>query len=252
MNARGLNWVMLGAAAVVLATGLGLQRQRVVQLRAEVALRQEEQRECARLQAEHDRLSAAQPDAEEWARLRAERLRLAQAQSEIARLTSQLAAGAAVRLSTGEVNRWPAGSSRNAGCASPETTLETALWAVMEGDVGVLAQTLALEPPARARAETLLAGLPAAARAGCATPEQLVALLTMADVPVGDAELIGKMERADGDVLLRVRVKRPDGGAVTRSLAVRRQAGDWRFVVPENAVARYEEMLKGPATAATP
>ena len=69
---------LLAAGAVVF-----LQREAAASLRSELALLRDENRELARLKAEHERLRAAQLPPAELDRLRADRAALLQLRSEI-------------------------------------------------------------------------------------------------------------------------------------------------------------------------
>ena len=80
---RTLRWVLLGIFAAGIGVTLFLQRETTANLRGEIALLRDEQRELAALRTEHERLVAAQPAAAERARLRAERDALARLRAEL-------------------------------------------------------------------------------------------------------------------------------------------------------------------------
>jgi hypothetical protein len=138
----------------------------------------------------------------------------------------------------------PVSAWRNAGRATPEAALETALWAAATGEVDALAQLLLLEPDARQRAQALLDRLPESARAQYATPERLIALLTAKQIPLGAMQLVAAMPQGDDTRLLRVRLHSPEGWARTTSVAARGAPGDWRLVVPGPAVDRLAAQLQ--------
>lgn len=248
MNARNWGWVGIAVLTLGLASGLALQRQRVLQLRAEAALLAGERQELARLQQEHERLAAAQPSAEDWAAWRAAETERAVLEAELTGGTkskpSPRAAPAMAEIVSAEPV--PASAWSNAGRATPEATLETALWAAASGEVETLAEALQLEPEVHAQAQKLLASLPPASRMAYGTPERLVALLTAREIPIGTMQLVGRMERAPDEVLLRVRLQQPDGSAITKSLAARQQGRMWQLVVPATAITRFEAILRGP------
>ena len=90
MNA--LRWLaaLLLALAVVAGVALWLQRQAASQLRDEIALLREQNRELARLRAESQRLAAALPPAGELERLRADHAAVARLRGEIAGLRARV------------------------------------------------------------------------------------------------------------------------------------------------------------------
>ncbi|MBI4626610.1 MAG: hypothetical protein HY736_25750 [Verrucomicrobia bacterium] len=251
-------WLLLGGFAAVGGIVLAWQQQATAQLRHELALAREEHREAARLRAERERATAAQGSAAELSALRADRAALGRLRSEIEMLKTRMdeieQAPAADTITvtsppaTSELI--PASTWENAGRATPKATLETALWAAVGGDIDVLADTISLDAGARAKAEAILAGLPAAARTHYASPEKLVALLTAKDVPEGASmRVVAQSGTATDEARLYVVLQ---GEKATRGadLALRRHAGNWKLVVPESAVEKYGAMLKDEAAIA--
>lgn len=86
---RWLSALML-ALALVAGAALMLQQQSANQLRDEIALLQDENRELARLRAENARLAAAQPSAAKLEQLRADRAVVVQLRAEIEKLSGSL------------------------------------------------------------------------------------------------------------------------------------------------------------------
>ncbi len=86
--------VLLLAAALVAGAALVLQRQSAAQLRDEIALLRDENRQLAQLRAENAKLVAAQPPATELERLRGDRAAVGQLRAEIDRLKVQTEARA--------------------------------------------------------------------------------------------------------------------------------------------------------------
>lgn len=84
--------VVLLTLALVLGALLGLQRQKHAELRTEITLLRDEQREGEKLRAEHRRLLAAQVSPQELAALRADRVIVLQLRDEIDRLRETLRA----------------------------------------------------------------------------------------------------------------------------------------------------------------
>src|ERR1043165_8979986 len=83
----------------------------------------------------------------------------------------------------------PGAEWKNAGVSTVPAALETVLWCGANGDVETLARTISLvDPQTRAAAEALLQRLRAQIPAEIATPEQLLAFLTIKDMPRVSAE----------------------------------------------------------------
>jgi hypothetical protein len=138
-------------------------------------------------------------------------------------------------------DRW-----RNVGQATPDDTVETALWTAAGGDVTGLAAMLELEPEARAKAAALLDGLPGAIRAQCPTPEAFIALLGASDLPLGDAMISPAEPSGETEATRRVQVLGPEGEWKHAMLRLRSDGGRWRLVVSESAVDRYAAKLRAP------
>jgi len=86
-----LRWLsaFLLALALVAGTALWLQRQSGAQLRDEIALLRDENRQLAQLRSENAKLAVAQVPAAELERLRADRAAVVQLRAEIERLKTQ-------------------------------------------------------------------------------------------------------------------------------------------------------------------
>ena len=229
--------------------------------RAAIGLLRDLQNERARLEVENAQLRAREISSADRESLRSDRAALVRLRMEIETLRRQ--ADDPTRLAvTGpeETTRPPENSIletqvrasewRNAGTATPVATLETVLWAAAGGDVDRLASLLVFDPGVRARAETLLAGLPEKARAEYGTPERLIAALTAKDVPLGMARIFDpKIEDASGRRIVVNLL--PPTGAGSRPVAVSlRQDGEiWKLGVPASAVEKYASLLKDAAVA---
>lgn len=107
----GTRWLPLALLTLALMAGAAflLQRQQGETLRAELALRRDEQAAVARLRLENARLKAAQPPAADLERLRADRAALARLRSEIDGLTAR-AEAKANRLATPDAEGKPSGA----------------------------------------------------------------------------------------------------------------------------------------------
>jgi hypothetical protein len=86
-----MRWFFVGLLIVAAGGALLLQREATANLRSEVALLRENQRELATLRAERERLIAAQPAPAEVERLRADRTALNQLRAEIDKMKEHAA-----------------------------------------------------------------------------------------------------------------------------------------------------------------
>ena len=255
---RTARWRFIGLGAVAAAMGVALfvQREALAQLRSERDAARAEAGELAALQATNRRLTAAEIPAAELNALRADHAALARLREEIGSL-QQRTRVAAAPLQPQRPKQVPASEWRNAGRATPVTTVETALWAAAGGNVEMLADAIHLEGAAREKAEAILARLPDATRAQYSTPERFVALFTAKDIPI-DGNMVMIEQKAQGaddasvTVVLQSEVKTgPDGrqGRTSRGqvLSLHRHPDGWKLMVPESAVEKYGERLKAPA-----
>lgn len=247
-----VGWLGLGGLAVIGGIVLALQRQATGQLRHERAIVQEENRSAARRRAESGS-ATAQGLATELSALRADRAALARLRAEIDLLKARVQQGqppsaaetGAVASPPARLQLLPASEWKNAGRGTPTAAVETVLWAAVGGDIDVLADAISLDAGARAKAEMLLAGLPPAARAHYASPEKLVALFTAKDVPVGASMRVVARPSAPADDAKVTLVLQGETATRAIELTLRQRDGNWRLVVPESAVEKYGEALKG-------
>lgn len=249
--------VVVITALIVAAAGvLGWQHRTTERLRAE---RDQRQTALARLQAERraeqqeQQLASARARAEELDRLLAERAAVARLREELETLRHRAAAPAAVREERAPAPVRPglAGNVlsfslwQNAGRTTPEASLETALWAAVNGDIDTLTNLLIFDPEARREATALFTQLPAHLRQEFVSPERLVAVLAAKDVPLGSAALLNQYPTPT-ETKLAVQVFDAEGKHRMALLSVRPDENGWRFVVPANAVKRYATWLRAP------
>lgn len=251
-------WWVLGGLAAVCGALLGWQWRISAGLRDEIAAARTEIAVGPRAGFERAGAGSAEAQAAELSALRADREALTRLRAEVEALKAGVREVQAESASVppaapppARLELVPASAWQNAGRATPKAALETALWAAVGGDIDVLAATISLEGGARARAEAILADLPAAERARYASPEQLVALFTARDVPVGASmRLLPRAGSREGEAGITLVLQ---GETATRSLelTLRQRDGAWQLVVPESAVEKYGAMLKeAPALAA--
>lgn len=252
------------AATVLIAGGTGWlwQRRIAAELRGEIAARTTESVELERVRREHGRLAAEQVSRDELEKLRADHAAIDRLRTEIETLKAKKpepATAATVLMpdAAAEVDAappkaeslmTPASAWKNAGRATPQAALETALWAAAGGDVEALAQMLAMDAGARAKAQAIIAQLPPATQAEYSTPERLIALLSAKDVPTGGMRILAQKKNGTDDVALTVVVE-SEGKRKGVNLALHRSEDGWRLVVPESAVDKYAATLSGAAKA---
>lgn len=259
MTANLRAFVLIAALAVTALAALSWQHRTAGRLRAEL---DHEQAALTRLQAvrraeqEELQLASARAKAEEIDRLLAERAAVAKLREELETLRHRAVAPATVREARAPAPERPslAGNMlafslwQNAGRTTPETSLETALWAAANGDIDTLTGLLVFDPEARREATALFTQLPANLRQEFVSPERLVAVLAAKDVPLGSAALL-KQFPTPTETKLSVQVIDAEGKHRMALLSVRPDEGGWRFVVPANAVKRYAAWLHAPPTA---
>lgn len=149
------------------------------------------QRERAAARALQDRFAALAQQEQRLAQVQAERVRLQREIEEAARFVppeplapapepAPVASPAPPAWTVGE---WtPASAWRNAGRVTPQATTTTLLWAAANGDVAMVREIFQFGEDTRAKARAWFDSLPPAARAAYATPEDLVAGVTLAHI----------------------------------------------------------------------
>lgn len=147
------------------------------------------------------------------------------------------------------------------GQATPQASIESALWAAAGGDVAVLKQLLFVSDEARTAAAALLASLPASSRLAYPGPDDLISALTIKRIPLGEAQLVWLNQNGSENATACVFIKdplnpigandpvpvtqeqgpsppqlAPDRKSVAAYLALRREGNSWRLVVPPTAI----------------
>jgi hypothetical protein len=259
-----LTFVLLAAGAAI---GVGwLEGQATAaRLQDEYAALRRRHGELLRLQAEHERLRRAFLEAMQRASLR--EAEAAQASPPAAVEESPVVASPG--LVQGE---WVASRTwTNRGQATAPAAVETALWAAAGGDVSSLATLLELDEATQRKAADLLAKLPAEARSAFGSPEQMIAIATMKNIPVTEAQVAWFNEvDADHAVVGLLLGNAEDSAAVESArrvtesaagappmlsdvhasklsyLTLRRAPSGWRLVVPAAAVDRIAKEMGEP------
>src|SRR5688500_957149 len=243
--------IVVGGAAII------WQHRQAIHQRDEVASLRMRQRELDQMQAENRRLRSAGLSDEQLDRLRAEHAALTMLQSEMTSLRNQVAEAERIaaqsKAQREPVERFavgiamPAGEWKNQGAATPGSALETALWAAAGGDVGALAERIALDGKSKSLADALLNSLPPAMRTQFNSPEQLIAFLTIKDIPTGEAKVREWTQTSERLQTVELALMGSDGsGKEVRLALVRPSARDeWKLGVMPAAVAKYAAMLEG-------
>lgn len=251
MNAK-LPWVVPAGVALAFGWVLGWQRLEMGPLQTELEVLRDRASEGHRLQAERERLRAQQVSEAELERLRADRAAIERMKGEVAAVRTSaetkqraVAARAAERFAVGQ--QMPAAEWKDAGAASPVAALETVLWAAAGGEVDVFAKRIQFDPAGKKAAQALWEGLSAEARARHASPEHLMAFLSIKDVPTGSAIVESWGKAADRAQVVGIRLA--GGTAKPRSvnLVLVRAGDEWKLHATAAAVAKYATALRGPA-----
>jgi hypothetical protein len=244
--------LVVGGASLTL---LHLDNRRLQRRVAEAATRN---REVARLHDDNarlDRLLAAQREGADSARARV-RQDVEQLRTEIAALERKAEHERAARLAITaretamlEANRDPRqGPARleffqNRGQATPSAAFETLVWAALKGNESTLADVTTLNSATRAKAEQLLAQLPADSRAQW-TPQKLGQLwFTGLFTELPSLEILGETLVAADEASLQIRLR--DGAE--EKLALRLTPTGWKVLIPTAAFDHLSKKLQPPS-----
>jgi hypothetical protein len=141
----------------------------------------------------------------------------------------------------------PAGGWKNCGRATPESAIETVLWAASGGDLDTLKASLFIGDEARSKAESVLANLPDGLRHQFATPEDLLALIVAGNIPLDSALLAARQQNGTNDVTEYLRLKDAQGRSRQVFLSLRNGPDGWRLSVPANALEPIARVEGNPA-----
>lgn len=247
-------WMVVSLLVLVVGSAWLWQRLEMTRLHNELFVLRETQDETTRLRTENRRLMADDATDIERAHLLAAHDQVLALRAELAALRARDEAARVVPVESGVAERFAVGAImpstewRNMGASTPAAVLETALWAAAGGDVNTFAKCLRLEPDARVAARSLLANLPEAMRSQFGTPEQLMAFLTIKDVPLGSAKVrdwTGGIIPTDPIAASRVLFTSPDGKINDVQLIFMRVGEEWKLNMRQAAVEKYSTALKG-------
>lgn len=229
---------------VVAALGITAVRQRkanaALHLKAE-RLR-EQTAEIATLSRERERLAARQISPAELATLNESARDVARLRAEAAALHAQKENLATAPAQAPEPEAWS-----NSGRLTPLSTFRSAVWAVTQGDIDVLAGLISFDPAGRTLIDALFARLPPETQANHRSAEAVFATLLAARVPqdLTSAEVVASPLSQANEEILRLRLNRAHAPTKEANFHFKRDAEGWRIVVPTAVVEAYIGMLKG-------
>src|SRR6478736_4809377 len=230
--------------------------------------------ERAAADAWETRAAALTQEQQHLSRLQAERARLDEKLAELTGVTAEPLTGA---LRVGEqpasptkwqVGEWTSASTwHNAGRSTPRATLSTLLAAATGGDLAILRDALDFDDANRAKARAWFDSLPVASRLLYGTPEELVAGVTLSNIPPTHAQ-VSWLHQADADHAIMGLLLAEPASAAPSPLAYQPAVGNfppglvgssayrvvvldlhrtpdgWRVKVPATAIDRLAQQLR--------
>lgn len=263
LNPMSVSTIFKFVSFAVIIAVLGFwfhERAIAVELENQLADLRQQEKQLSDLRAERDRLSerllAVSPRASDVSSLTAERDPIEDS----------------VNSEALELGEWtPVSAWKNEGRSTPHATMATFLWAAAGGDLATLQAALEFDDVTRAKALALFNSLPPETRSLYATPEELVASVTIKNIPQTSAQLswfhqtdpehatIGVMLAApesiaaESDSVLEPEVANGPPSLANQNpnrlavLVLRRSTSGWRVVVPVAAIDRIAKEFHSPA-----
>ena len=131
-----------------------------------------------------------------------------------------------------------------AGRSTPESSVETALWAGARGDTQAMLESIALDEQALQIATDLFARLPSDLQLRSRSAEDLVAALIVDDIPLAQARILAKSSIDDTTQLLSLAfTSNIDAAKLVRLRFQKQPNGDWKLAVPPSAISNYAREL---------
>jgi hypothetical protein len=202
------------------------------------------QRERAAARALQARFDALAEHEQRLAQLQAERARLQREIEDAARFVPpepvtpapEPAPVASPAPRAWTVGEWtPASAWHNAGRVTPQATATTLLWAAANGDMATMREIFQFGDDTRAKAHAWFDSLSPETRAAYATPEDLVAGVTLAQISPERAQLSWLHETDDSRAIVGLLVSRPDAVTATTSPAIKPATGNLPPALEERA-----------------
>jgi hypothetical protein len=231
-----LRWLSALLLALAFAAGaaLWLQRQAAAQLRDEITLLRDQNRELARLRAENLRLAAALPPTAELEQLRADHAAVVRLRAELEKTKDHLQARERALTSPPLI---PASEWKNAGRATPVAAVETFLWAAARHDTDAVAAMLGFGGNLRQSVDAFFSALPEALRTQYGTVDRLLAEFMTKDLPLAAMRLpAGPQSSSDWGCVFNVYLEDKNGFAKDNTIVLLRADDGWRLaVLPQTA-----------------
>jgi len=266
-HAARRRWIVAGLLAVAAAAIIAVQRRIGTELRGEVELlRAARQREVARLEAENRDISSTLVPNADLEHLRADHAVVVRLRGEVDALKAREQAppglsrseSVALAVETPVDAMIPASEWKNVGRATPEAAVQTALWAAAGGDINTLAGMVNLNAAEQAKVEAALAGLPEQIRASLGTPERMMAMLAMKDLPLSSMQAMQVSAPLEGpgipvnpDVaVVQLKLQSADGATKSTKLTLSQGPAGWGFEVSSDVVDKYLRAVAAPSSTA--
>ena len=261
--------IKIGLAVVLMASvsvPLLMQRKTNARLQEEIAALRSQERQSEPARKDPQGMAQSQVDADEWQRLRHEHSELMRLRGEVGVLRSgnevlkRLLAEKQPPISSNASNTTPpptpphgfvpSDSWINAGLATPNATVQTALWAAKMKNVPAYANTLAWKDNALEKLEALFAEAPAKIKAKYASAVEWYVSESLARLPTPTGHRVAQQSRGAGWSELESQVEwelRFDDGQIrTNPSLFFRDADGWREVVNEGRILRFGVAVNGP------
>jgi hypothetical protein len=161
-------------------------------------------------------------------------------------LARHRAADESSRAGKGAVGGSAGGGNR--GQATSQDAMQSFAWAGNAGDVDTLAKLIWFDPPARDRANAILASMPDSVRAEYDTPEKFYAMLLAASAIVAPAPPPEYLAAATMVELSPGRVAQQNPGSSQPQLLTQYQQtpDGWKYVLPVQGVDGLPNLLNNP------
>lgn len=255
--------VGVGCALIVAAgAAVWIQHEDNDALRAEIALLRDEVHEAGRAKTNAPqpvRLSAAAAtinglstaNASDLASLRDEIAGLRKNTQQVVEFVQMAQAVNALKEMSGAAAGTPdkltaAADLKNLGKATPDTAMQTTLWAAVGGDVDALAGSFTFTPAGRAKADAWFAGLSDSTRQQYGSPEKVIALMVAKDAAgISGMQVLGQKEITANDVGVRVRFASNDGQTKDDNVVMHRVDDGWRMLLSDTTVQKFANKLDG-------
>lgn len=181
------------------------------------------------------------------ARLREELAALKASTDQLNKFAQQAQAAAALKQAEANApaKLTPVTELKNAGQTTPESAVETVIWAAAAGDVDALAGAIAFNAAARAKADAWFASLSEATRRQYGSPEKVAALMIAKDAAaLSGLQVIGQRELNPNEVGVRIRVADDQGRTKDDNWLMHRSNAGWQLMLPEGAVEKFARQLR--------